>query len=265
MKKIKTIILRTAGTNCDKETAFAFEKAGSKADLVHINRLIENKEILSKYHILAIPGGFTYGDDVASGKVLANELRFSLKKQINDFVKQGKLIIGICNGFQVLVKMGLLPRIKGNFNVEATLSLNDNGIFTAKWVHLKSYPQNNKCIWTKGLPEVVGIPIAHAEGKFIPKTKSVLKTLKNNGQVVFRYTDGTGTAAGEPHNPNGSIDDIAGICDPSGRILGMMPHPERHISRLHHPNWRRHTEEKNKLGIGLEIFRNGVEYAKKEL
>ncbi|MBD3379179.1 MAG: phosphoribosylformylglycinamidine synthase I [Candidatus Omnitrophica bacterium] len=262
MKNAKTLVLRTAGTNCDRETAYAFEKAGSVTDLIHINRLIGKKDLLSRYHILAIPGGFTYGDDVASGKILANELRFSLKEQINAFVRGGKLIIGICNGFQVLVKMGLLPGITGSLNVEATLGLNDNGVFTAKWIHLKTAPEKTHCVWAKGLPGILDMPIAHAEGKFIPRTGSVLKRLRDNGQIVFRYTDSSGTAAGPPYNPNGSVDDIAGICDPTGRILGMMPHPERHITPLHHPNWRRHKGEGDKLGTGMQIFRNGVKYIK---
>lgn len=266
MKKVKTLILRTAGTNCDKETAYAFEQAGSEADLVHINSLVSGKSVLDKYHILAIPGGFTYGDDVASGKILANELKFKLKGQMSRFVKKGKLIIGICNGFQVLVKMGLLPRIDKNsdYPIEATLSLNDCGKFQAKWVYLKN-SENEKCVWTKDLPEVIYVPIAHAEGKFMPKNGSILETLRENGQVVFRYCDGNGNLAGYPYNPNGSVDDIAGICDPTGRVMGMMPHPERHISYLQHPNWRRPPEENNHMGIGLKIFKNGVNYARNHL
>ncbi len=266
-KKIKTIILRTAGTNCDKETAFAFEKAGSSVESIHINELIKNKDLLGKFHILAIPGGFTYGDDVASGKILANELKSGLKKQILDFVAAGKLIIGICNGFQVLVKMGLLPNIKKgkDLSMEATLSLNDNGKFTDRWVHLKKAEVKGKedlCVWTRGLPEVIYIPIAHAEGKFIPKNDKILKSLQKNGQIVFRYVNKNGDSPVYPENPNGSIDDIAGICDPTGRVLGLMPHPERHISYLQHPNWRRYPNNLKKMGIGLAIFENGVKFAR---
>lgn len=267
MKKVKAIILRTAGTNCDKETAFAFEKAGALADLVHVNVLKKDKDILKSYQIMAIPGGFTYGDDVASGKVLANELKSSLKKEVSSFVKSGKLIIGICNGFQVLVKMGLLPNTtsSGGLNTEATLSLNDSGIFTAKWVYLKKDKESKKCVWTKSLPEVIHMPIAHAEGKFIPRNEKVLASLKKNGQIVFRYADSTGTLSGFPHNPNGSIDDIAGVCDPTGRIFGLMPHPERHISYLQHPNWRRNDPDDSTMGIGSKIFKNGVNFARNNL
>ncbi|MBU1895221.1 MAG: phosphoribosylformylglycinamidine synthase I, partial [Candidatus Omnitrophica bacterium] len=213
MKKVKVIVLRTAGTNCDKETAFAFEVCGAETELVHINSLVMNDKNLADYQILAIPGGFTYGDDVASGKILANELKSKLKSQVLQFISDGKLVIGICNGFQVLVKMGLLPDTKGEHTsrIEATLSLNDSGKFNAEWVYLKR-AKSDKCVWIKSLPSVIAVPIAHAEGKFIPRDENVISTLKKNEQIVFQYTDRTGVLSGVPFNPNGSIDDIAGIC-----------------------------------------------------
>ncbi len=256
MKKVKSIILRTAGTNCDMETAFALKKAGSEVDLIHVNELKNKKKLLRKYHILAIPGGFTYGDDIASGKILANEMKYNLKKEILDFISKGKLIIGICNGFQVLVKMGILPNtVSGNtFDIEATLSLNDSGKFMDKWVDLKKENEEfDICVWTKGLPAEISVPIAHAEGKFIPRNRKVLSSLSKNKQIVFKYKN----------NPNGSIKDIAGICDPTGRVLGMMPHPERHITYLQNPNWRRGVT--SAMGIGSEIFRNGVNFARENL
>ncbi|MDD4957134.1 MAG: phosphoribosylformylglycinamidine synthase I [Candidatus Omnitrophica bacterium] len=266
MKKIKTIILRTAGTNCDNETVHAFRSAGGDVESIHINALTKDRKYLEKASILAIPGGFTYGDDVGSGKILANELKSRLNSELQRFISDGKLIIGICNGFQVLVKMGLLPAVRphSGFDVQATLCLNDSGKFFDKWVYLRT-ARETRCVWTKDMPDVVNLPIAHAEGKFIPKNDSVLQKLKKNGQVVFRYTDVTGALAGYPHNPNGSVDDIAGVCDPTGRILGMMPHPERHMTYLQHPNWRRKDVDRKGLGIGAEIFRNGVEFAKKYL
>ena len=265
----KVLILRTAGTNCDNETAFAFELAGARAEFVHINELIRGKKKMSAYQVMAIPGGFSYGDDIASGKILANELRFKLGKDVERFVKDGKLIIGICNGFQVLVKAGLLPAIypyhlrggvskktslhlgggKGQW-IEATLTLNDSAKFQDQWVYLrvKGYGLRVKCVWTQNLPETIYLPIAHGEGKFVPKDKKTLKKLWENGQVVLQYVN----------NPNGSVDDIAGICDQTGRVFGLMPHPERHVS------WEQHPRRLQEPG-GLQIFKNAVEYAKNNL
>ena len=266
MKKVKAIVLRTAGTNCDRETAEAFRLAGAQADLVHINALKKDHGMLDRYHIMAIPGGFTYGDDIASGKVLANELKSTLKSRLTRFAKQGKPVIGICNGFQVLVKMGILPDLGGrlDYKIEATLSLNDSGKFEDRWVYLKG-EKGADCIWTVGLPEVIYIPVAHAEGKFIPHDEKALKRLNDNGQVVFRYTDSMGRPSGYPDNPNGSAQDIAGICDPSGRIMGLMPHPERHVTYLQHPNWRRHADRGKDMGIGLAVFKNGVKFARNNI
>jgi len=260
MGKPKVCILRTAGTNCDKETASAFSKAGALTELIHINRLFEQHNRLNDYQILAIPGGFSYGDDIAAGKILANELRFKLIDDIRKFIQGGKLIIGICNGFQVLVKSGLLP---GNNDLaqEASLIINDSGKFEERWVYLKS--SASKCVWAKNLPEVIYLPVAHGEGKFITKDKVTLERLKVNGQVIFQYCNKKGNFADYPSNPNGSIDSIAGICDETGRILGLMPHPERHIEVSQHPRW---TGLRNKNeGDGIEILKNGVEYARKYL
>lgn len=266
MSRIKTLILRTAGTNCDMETAYAFEQAGSSAERVHVNAVAADKKILRKYQILAIPGGFTYGDDIASGKILANELKSRLRDEITRFVGEGKLIIGICNGFQVLVKMGLLPNISGraDLNIDATLSLNDSGKFEDRWVYLQR-PSGERCVWTKDLPAIIHVPVAHGEGKFIPRDGSVLSSLRDNGQIVFRYVDQYGGTAGYPDNPNGSTDAIAGVCDPTGRILGMMPHPERHISFLQNPLWRRLGMDAEGMGVGLRMFESGVAFAEKTL
>lgn len=265
-KKIKVIILRTAGTNCDKETAFAFESAGASAELVHVNQLSAGIKSLDPYHILAIPGGFTYGDDIASGKILANELKFAIEEELERFVNAGKLILGICNGFQVLVKAGLLPNLTGDFKtIEATLTLNDSNKFEDRWVFLKK--PTTKCIWTKGIDRIVTLPVAHGEGKFIPKDKSVLSRLNKDGLIALEYCDELGREADYPHNPNGAVDGIAGICDPTGRIFGLMPHPERHLSPYQHPEWTRkeNPEQGRGEGDGLVIFRNGVNFAKKYL
>lgn len=263
VRKPKVCVLRTAGTNCDKETAFAFEEAGALPQLVHINKFICGQEKLADYQILAFPGGFSYGDDLGAGKVLANELRFKLQDDIKEFVARGKLIIGICNGFQILVKAGLLPG-NGEFKQEASLIINDSAKFEDRWVHLRSQNlkgKKQKCVWVKNLPEVIYLPVAHGEGKFITRDKASLEKIKRNGQIVFQYCDTAGKLAGYPDNPNGSMESIAGICDDTGRILGLMPHPERHIQVSQHPRW---TGGKNKkIGDGYDIFKNGVEYAKK--
>lgn len=268
MKKTpKVLVLRTAGTNCDMETAFAFECVGAKADLVHIDRLKDNEVKLNDYHILAIPGGFTYGDDIASGKILANELKYTLFDDIKKFLSDGKLILGICNGFQVLVKSGLLPDFNGERQeLDVTLNLNDSARFEDRWIYLKNQKgkkKSSKCVWTKKVKGIIYLPIAHAEGKFIPKNEKVLDNLKKNNQIVFKYADKKGKPAGYPGNPNGSVDDIAGICDPTGKILGMMPHPERFIQRTQHPRWTRESIKKE--GDGLALFYSGVEYVKRHL
>jgi phosphoribosylformylglycinamidine synthase len=259
MKKPKVCVLRAAGTNCDQETAFAFQKAGAEPKLIHVNKIINRDISLDDYQILAIPGGFTYGDDIAAGKILANELKTRLSDDIKKFIAEGKLIIGICNGFQILVKAGLLP---GNdrFRQEASLIINDSGKFEDRWVYLRSQV---KCVWTKGLPEIIYLPVAHGEGKFVIKDKTVLERLKKNNQIVFRYCDEKGKAGGYPYNPNGAIEHIAGICDGTGRIMGLMPHPERHIEIHQHPRWTQMKHKKE--GDGLQIFENGVEYAKRLL
>lgn len=261
MKKVRTIVLRTAGTNCDQETAYAFKASGAEVELVHINELLRKEKRLGDFQILAVPGGFSYGDDIAAGRILANELKYKLMDKIKKFIAQGKLIIGICNGFQVLVKAGLLPGLNG-FKQEATLMLNDSGKFEDRWIHLKS--SKTKCVWARGLPRVIYLPVAHAEGKFVAKDDEILERLENNNQIVFRYCAKDGTQAEYPENPNGSIEDIAGICDETGRVFGLMPHPERHFLFQQHPHWTR-LKSRGKFGDGEKIIKNGVEYAKRNL
>jgi len=263
-KNPQVIVLRTAGTNCDAETAYAFERFGADVDLIHINRLFSGEKSLSQYHILAIPGGFTYGDDIMAGRILANELRLRLGQDIREFIDAGKLIIGICNGFQVLVRAGLLPgnsQEQGQAQQTATLTNNDSGKFEDRWVHLK---RSGSSVWTEGCDDIIYIPVAHAEGKFIPKDDDVLRRLQANGRIIFRYCTPGGQPGEYPVNPNGSVDHIAGICDPTGRILGMMPHPERHFLFEHHPSWTRFQKE-SPLGQGSRIFENGVNYVRNNL
>ena len=257
--KVKVIVLRTAGTNCDYETVHAFQLAGAEVDLVHINQLIRGEKELSPYQILALPGGFAYGDDIAAGKILANELKYKLRDSVEKFIADGKLMIGICNGFQVMVKAGLLPGFNGISDFqETTLYTNDSGNFECRWVYLKAV-ENSKCIFTKNIKPIIYLPVAHGEGKFTTTGENILDKLGNNGQVVFEYVDADGNFAGYPWNPNGSDRNIAGICDASGRIFGMMPHPERFVSKYNHPRWTR--EKLDDEGDGLAIFKNAVEYA----
>ncbi|MEO0080235.1 MAG: phosphoribosylformylglycinamidine synthase I [candidate division WOR-3 bacterium] len=258
---VRVCVLFAAGTNCDAETAHAFEKAGARAETVHINRLKRRERTLDEFQILVIPGGFSYGDYIASGRVLANELKHNLKEDIERFIAAGKLILGICNGFQVLVKCGLLPAFERPFEPQSvTLDANDSGRYEDRWVYLRT--EDSPCIFTRGLPRMVYLPVAHAEGKFIVKDQSVLTRLNLNRQVVFRYVDANGDLAEYPENPNGSIEGIAGICDRTGRVFGLMPHPERFIRIEHHPRWRR--ERLTKPG-GIAIFENGVAYAQENL
>lgn len=225
--------------------------------------------MLSDFHILALPGGFSYGDDIASGKIFANELRFKLADSLRQFITDGKLIIGICNGFQILVKSGLLPGTRPDGTLpnrigkcaplrDTSLIINDSGKFEARWVYLKPA---GKCVWTKGLNKIIYLPVAHGEGKFITEDKSVLNRLKKNKQIVFQYCNAKGELTGYPDNPNGSLESIAGICDETGRVFGLMPHPERHVLAAQHPrNWDRSSAI---FGDGLQIFKNGVDYIKK--
>jgi len=283
--KPKTIILKTAGINCDEELRHAFELAGSDTEIIHINQFVSGERSISEFDIIGFPGGFSYGDDLSAGRVLSTEFMAHLTNDLMAFCESGGLIIGICNGFQVLVKAGILPDpnniIKAPNNAaKATLFWNESGKFEDRWVTLRVEP-NTKCVWTKGYSAIVEFPIAHAEGNFIPKDPALIDELKSNGQVVFRYTDPSNPNACDegmvpyPVNPNQSTANIAGICDPSGRVLGLMPHPERFLYVENHPRWTRQREGSNegmpvaewdKAGTpdGLPMFINAVEYVKEK-
>jgi phosphoribosylformylglycinamidine synthase len=252
MTRVKTLILRAPGTNCDEETAFAFQQAGAVTSLVHISQLIGRKSRLDDYQILVIPGGFTYGDDLGAGLVLANEIRLKLGQGIEDFIASGRLILGICNGFQVLVKAGILPGPMAS-SPSLTLTSNDSGRFECRWVHLGAN-QKSRCVFTRGI-ERLYLPVAHGEGKLMADAE-VLARL----DAALHYTDEQGKRqAGYPYNPNGSAADIAGICDATGRIFALMPHPERHIQPDQHPGW---TRGQSGNGDGRKIFENAVEWIK---
>ena len=260
---VKAVVLTGFGINCDNETCRALSRAGAAVSRVHLNDLIEHLDLLDSAHILAIPGGFSFGDHIASGKVLANRMRHKLGAPLERFVASGKLVVGICNGFQVMVKMGLLPLFDGTFKQEVTLAWNNTCSFENRWIHLGA-AENTRCIWLDGI-QTLPLPVRHGEGKFIVRDKAVLQRLLDNGQVALRYVrpDGTAAAGEFPFNPNGAVDDIAGICDPSGRIFGLMPHPEAFQERENHPEWTRLDLPAE--GAGLRIFRNAVEFAKREL
>jgi len=254
--KPNVLILRAPGTNCDHETAFAFERAGGIAQSVHINQLLESPELVRQFQILCIPGGFSYGDDIAAGRILASQLKGDLADVIAEFHATEKLILGICNGFQVLIKSGfLLP--PDEHGLPATLSWNDSGRFVDRWVHLKT--DSDKCYFLEGV-ENLYLPIAHAEGKFVARHEAVLDSLQEGQQLALKYCnpDGQNGQVEHPHNPNGSQRHVAGICDVTGRILGLMPHPERHIEATHHPQWTRRGAVGP--GDGLVIFENAIRF-----
>ncbi|MFC1783636.1 phosphoribosylformylglycinamidine synthase I [Planctomycetota bacterium] len=261
MTQVKVLVLRTAGTNCDEETCHAFELAGAEVQKVHVNRLIEDPKLLQGYQILALPGGFSYGDDIAAGKILANQLVHHFRDEVRAFIDADKLVIGICNGFQVLVMTGILPGLpdaEGNGSMlQATLACNDSGKFEDRWVYLQ--PSTDKCVFIEP-DQRIYLPVAHGEGKLCFAEPEMLEQVKTNGQVAFRYVDAEGRFGDYPINPNGSTDHIAGLCDATGRVLGLMPHPERHVHRTHHPHWTRLTEQEPEKLNGLKIFTNAVRY-----
>ena len=221
----------------------ACERAGFKTDLLHVNRLVEKPERFRDYDCFIVPGGFSYGDDLGSGRVFANELRLRLLDSIREFVKAGKMVLGICNGFQVLVKSGLLPDPLAEGPPTVTLTFNDSGRFQDQWIRLKAV--SGKCAWiAEG--ETLETAITHGEGKFVAPAATIDR-LEAAGQVVLKYDGG---------NPNGSLRDIAGICDPTGRVLGLMPHPEKHLDPTNHPRWSRGSEPR---ALGLTLFRAAFE------
>jgi len=251
--KPQVCILKTDGTNCDNETAFAIEKAGGNAKIVHLNALKAQKNSLKTYQMLILPGGFSYGDDIMSGKIFALDILLYLKEYMLHFIESKKLIIGICNGFQVLVRTGLLP-FNSCGSMHATLLNNASGKFECRWIHTRV--EKSPCVFTRDLEnKELDLQIAHHEGNFYASKKTI-SDIEQQNLVVFRYASPEGTY---PENPNGSINNIAGICDPSGHILGLMPHPERFVEPYQHPNWR---TEKFTIPHGLQIFKQAIEYAK---
>lgn len=249
----RVIILRAPGTNCDEESAFAFEQAGARTERIHLNRWLESPRLAGDYQILCLPGGFSYGDDLGSGRIFATQLQHHLADSLAAFREAGKLILGICNGFQILIKSGLLDSDDAAGR-GATLTWNASGRFIDRWVNLRV--SGDRCVFLKNIDRVF-LPIAHAEGQFVGRDEAVVDRLEQNGQLVFRYCESNGCSS-QPYNPNGAARDVAGMCDRSGRVFGLMPHPERFIDRTHHPWWTRLPPFD--VGDGLQVFRNAVQY-----
>jgi phosphoribosylformylglycinamidine synthase I len=250
MSAVKAVILRTAGTNCDQETAHALKMAGAHPDVVHINQFISGKRNLDEFQILVLAGGFSYGDDIAAGKVLANELRSKLGDAMSAFIAKGRIVIGICNGFQVLAKSGYFQAdAKGKPSF--TLAGNDSGRFQCHWTAMER--EESACSWLNHTDEDWQLPMAHGEGKFWPVDDKTLTALEKNRQVVFRY---------KGVNPNGSARRIAGVCNAKGNVVGLMPHPERHVQRTQHPEWTRMAKQDTDP-VGLQFFKGAVKHAER--
>lgn len=271
MKAVKVLVLAGNGINCEYETAHAFRLAGGEPKIVYLYDLLEGDEDLRDYHILCFPGGFLDGDDLGAARACAHRFRHArvrrtgerLWDHLMEFLSQGKLVLGICNGFQLLVKMGLLPAVGEAYGVQqASFTFNDSGRFEDRWVWLKVNPAS-PCVFTKGL-ERLYLPVRHGEGKFVTGNPALLDRLFREGQVVLQYADSNFNPTMDyPLNPNGSEGAIAGICDPSGRIFGLMPHPEAYLHFTNHPRWRR--ERVPEEGQGVEIFRRAVQYIRENL
>jgi phosphoribosylformylglycinamidine synthase I len=277
MAQVRAVVLRAAGINCDLETEYALQLAGAEAERVHINRLIEDKSSLDQYQIIVFPGGFSYGDDVAAGKILANQVIHHLYEPVQKFIDDGKLAIGICNGFQVLVKAGILPGFEERIATEdtetkeknkqskissqpVTITYNDSGKFEDRWVYLA--PQTDRCVFIERGRQIY-LPVAHGEGKVVTRNAKTLEKLKSEGYVAFKYVDENGREGDYPVNPNGSVDSIAGLTDTTGRVLGLMPHPERFVRPTQHPHWSRLKDRRD--GDGMTIFNNAVKYIQQNL
>ncbi len=266
-KPIKVIVTTGYGTNCEMEMAHACRLAGAdKVDIVHLSDLLDGSVDLHSYHFLNLPGGFLDGDNLGAAQAGANRIRHAtvsntgktLFEHILEFIKEGGVILGVCNGFQLMVKSGLLPGIDSNYSKrEVSLTWNDSGKFEDRWVTLK-IPGMSRCIFTKGI-DTIELPIRHGEGKFVTLNKDIISKIKDNNQIAMQYVDDKEEPTDRyPFNPNGSEEAIAGICDPSGRIMGLMPHPEAFTHSTNHPTWTRHKVDES--GAGLALFVNAIDY-----
>ena len=256
MMRPRILILYATGTNRDREAAWAVEAAGGEPEIVHVNALRADPARLHAYQMLVLPGGFSYGDSLGAGRLWAVDLRWLFHDALARFVDEGKPVLGICNGFQALVKSGWLPGPPDN-GAPATLTRNASNHFECRWVSLRP-DAGSPCVFTRDLDEIVDCPVAHGEGRFVPADAAALQRLVAGKQVALTYVDRQGGPAAYPHNPNGSVAGIAGICNEQGNVLGLMPHPEDHIHQVQHPRWTR--GERGRLG--LPLFRRGIDYAR---
>ena len=271
-KAVKSIVIAGNGTNCEREVANACRLAGSDVvDIVHIAELLAGRVRLNDYHFLNLAGGFLDGDDLGSAKAGANRLRYasvkgsgtSVSDQLQQFIADGKLVMGVCNGFQLMVKMGLLPAIGGDYKSQsATLTHNDSGRFEDRWTYLKTDPKS-PCVYTQNM-ETIYLPVRHGEGKFFAD-QATLDLIAEKNLSPLCYADAAGVATMDyPLNPNGSSNAIAAICDETGRLFGLMPHPEAYTHRTHHPRWTRERELPEE-GMGLWLYKNAIDFIRKEI
>ena len=269
MKKVKSLVITGYGINCEEEMAAAYRLVGAEAKIIHLNDIFLEKYSIHDYHILNFPGGFSFGDDLGSGKVLSNKMKFKKLKSgklffddIKDFLDEGKFILGVCNGFQFLVKMELLPNVNYETEQEVTLTRNNSAKFEDRWVYCK-VNENSKTPFLKGIDKIF-LPVRHGEGKLIIKNERIKNKIIEQNLNCLTYCDKDGNETSEyPMNPNGSDMNCAGLTNESGQIFGMMPHPEAFLSLYNHPNWsqmRRQNPSISEDGEGLRIFRNIVEY-----
>jgi phosphoribosylformylglycinamidine synthase len=264
MKKedVKVLVITGFGLNCEKETAAACRLAGATPELVHLNELLSGRREIDEFHMLCFIGGFSYGDHLGSGTVFANRVKFKLREALQKFVADGKLVIGICNGFQTLTRLGMVPALDGDyFTQTVALAHNDSGLFRDDWCTLKADPES-PCVFTRGIDKI-RLPLRHGEGKFVAD-ENVLAEIKKLHLAAIRYVDEDGNPTDKfPENPNGSVDAIAGICDKTGRVFGLMPHPEAFLSPYNAPDWGEVKAKTGKVpaeGEGTIIFRNAIDY-----
>jgi phosphoribosylformylglycinamidine synthase I len=271
-KKVKSIVITGNGTNCEMEMAHACRLAGSdEVDIVHISELLSGRKRLDEYHFLNLPGGFLDGDDMGGAKAGANRMIHArvkdagskLHDQFLKFIRDGKLVLGVCNGFQLMVKLGALPAVGGDYvRQSVTLTFNDSGRFEDRWVYMKVNDQS-PCVFTRNLKGIY-LPVRHGEGKIVTENEAVLRTLHTQHQIVLQYStaDYSVPTMEYPLNPNGSVDAIAALCDETGRLFGLMPHPEGYLHYTNHPRWTRETLPEE--GMGLLIFKNAIDFIRSE-